>query len=257
MSWWEQRGNEDKWMFQNLSSETVPGYACLGLDPHEEADRHTTEATATWDRNARCLQARKPTSFHEAAQHPGLVAFNMRDPVLKNAYGWCTLQKPAIVLVDRNEELHVGDPVGPRAGCWHLSQVGDAFVYMGEDVADPFDWTASVTIDSTSVSVHYGTGIVDVMPFSSRVVKTPAAGIPARSGTDLHSVLCDAYRERFVTGGGVEGTLAALLNAAGNPYQIEVHNLINDEVLGNKYVVTSRLLSGMRYVVVESCSAEA
>lgn len=256
MAWWEDASKTGRrWIFKNLSGETIPGFACIGLDPYQAADLHSTASIALWQKDARCLQARQPNAVHEDLQNPRLIAFNLQDPVIKDSWGFCTFDKPAIALVDRNEGLYVGDPVGPRAGCWHLSEVGDAFVYLGSDPADPFDWKENVTIDSTSVSVHYGTGMVDIMPFWGRTVMTPSGGITARSGTTLNSAMCNAYRDRRGSAG--TGTLEALLNAAGNPYQIRVFNTSNGAVGGSRYVTSSRMLSGMRYVVVESCAAEA
>ena len=52
-------------------------------------------------------------------------------------------------------------------------------------------------------------------------------------------------------------TLTALVDGAAAAITATVYNLSNDAVGGSKYVVTARLKSGHRYVVVESCTAEA
>jgi hypothetical protein len=82
------------------------------------------------------------------------------------------------------------------------------------------------------------------------VVKTPSGGIPARSGTTVYAETCQVYG---CTGSPASktATLAAITG-----YTLPVFNLSNADVGGDRYVVTSRLKSGHRYVVVESCSAD-
>lgn len=250
MAWWEneQSAGPRKWMFQNLSGETMPGFACIGLDPDSESEFTTTSEVCIEDKQARCLQARKPTSLHETLQNPRLLAFNLKTPVLNNGYGYCVFEKPAICLIDQNEAPKVNDPLGPIADSWHLSRAGCAFIYLGDDPAAVFDWTSG--------SVHYGTGICESHAFHDLVVKTPADGIAARSALTISGALCDRYRE---TGSVTTGTmtLEAVLKADSSAAQLMVYNLSNDAVTGEAYVVTSVLASGVRYVVVESCTAES
>jgi hypothetical protein len=87
------------------------------------------------------------------------------------------------------------------------------------------------------------------------IVMTPAAGIAARSGTTIYSAMCNVYRDKASATAG-QRTLEAIVEG-GIPWQILVYNLSNAAVLGSRYVVTARTKTGTRYVVVESCSAEA
>jgi hypothetical protein len=82
------------------------------------------------------------------------------------------------------------------------------------------------------------------------VVMTPEAGIAARAGTTCYGVACAAYRVVDTNFDDGEFTL----EATGLNYT--VYNLSNEAVGGSKYVVTSRLKSGHRYVVLESCEPE-
>lgn len=254
MAWWEneQSAGPRKWMFQNLSGETMPGFACIGLDPAQEAYFTTTAEVCLEDKRARCLQARKPTALHEVMQNPRLLAFNLKTPVLNNGYGYCVFEKPTICLINQNESPMVNDPLGPIAGAWHLSKAGCAFIYLGEDPAKVFDWTSG--------SVHYGTGIIADHAFRDLMVKTPADGIQGRevvSGDQtISSALCDRYREIGTIATGTM-TLEAVLKADESPAQLRVYNISNDAVAGNTFVATSVLQSGVRYVVVESCTAES
>lgn len=242
MAWWEseQSAGPRKWMFQNLSSETMPGFACFGLDPSEEGYFTTTEEVCIEDAQARCLQARKPTALHETLQNPRLLAFNLKTPVLANGYGYCTFEKPAICLIDQNESPKVNDPLGPIAGSWHLSKAGCAFVYLGDDPAQVFDWTSG--------SVHYGTGIVGVTPFDDLVVETPVGGIPAKSGNTYPSALCNVWRETgTIVTGSVTGS--AQTTVGSTAVQIRVYNISDTAVAGSTRVATRVLKSGVRYAV--------
>jgi hypothetical protein len=80
------------------------------------------------------------------------------------------------------------------------------------------------------------------------VVKTPAAGIAARSTTTVNSALCDIYRE---TGTGTTRTLTAVTSE-----QVRVFNFSNVAISGLRYVVTSVTRWGTRYVVLESCNSD-
>lgn len=242
MSWWEseQSAGPRKWMFKNLSSETMPGFACIGLDPSEEGYFTATTEICIEDAQARCLQARKPTSLHETLQNPRLLAFNLKTPVLASGYGYCTFEKPAICLIDQNEAPKVNDPLGPIAGSWHLSKAGCAFVYLGDDPAQVFDWTSG--------SVHYGTGIVGVTPFDDLVVETPAGGIPAKTGNVYPSALCSVWRETgTIVTGSVTGS--AQTTVGSTAVQIRVYNISDTAVAGSTKVATSVLKSGVRYAV--------
>lgn len=83
------------------------------------------------------------------------------------------------------------------------------------------------------------------------IVMTPVGGIAARVGTTCYGETCAAYRVVDSTFGDGEFTL----EATGMNY--EIYNISNEAVEGSRYVVTSRLKSGHRYVVLESCLAEA
>lgn len=89
------------------------------------------------------------------------------------------------------------------------------------------------------------------------VVMTPVGGIAARDGTTCYGEDCATYRitDSDITDGEI--TLEAIVDGNSDPLTVEVYNLSNEAVEGSKYVVTSRLKSGHRYVVLESCNAEA
>jgi hypothetical protein len=89
------------------------------------------------------------------------------------------------------------------------------------------------------------------------VVMTPSGGIAARSGATCYGEDCATYR--IVDGDMTDGeiTLEAIVDGDSAAITVEVYNLSNEAVGGSKYVVTSRLKSGHRYVIVESCNAEA
>ena len=89
------------------------------------------------------------------------------------------------------------------------------------------------------------------------VVMTPSGGIAARSGTTCYGEDCATYRivDSEITDGEI--TLEAIVDGASAAITVEVYNLSNEAVGGSRYVVTSRLKSGHRYVVLESCEAEA
>jgi hypothetical protein len=86
---------------------------------------------------------------------------------------------------------------------------------------------------------------------------TPNGGISARVGTTVYGALCDTYRITDADPSDDEITLEAIEDGNGDPIQVKVFNLSNIDVDGAKYVVTALLKSGHRYVVVESCNAEA
>ena len=82
------------------------------------------------------------------------------------------------------------------------------------------------------------------------IVKTPSGGIAARSGNAITGVSCAVYKlTGNITGGSL--TMSAI-----SGFALMVYNLSNEAVEGDKYVVTSLLKSGVRYVVLESCNAE-
>jgi hypothetical protein len=89
------------------------------------------------------------------------------------------------------------------------------------------------------------------------IVMTPSGGIAARDGTTCYGEDCATYRivDSDITDGEI--TLEAIVDGASAALTVEVYNLSNEAVGGSRYVVTSRLKSGHRYVVVESCNAEA
>jgi len=76
------------------------------------------------------------------------------------------------------------------------------------------------------------------------IVKTPAGGIAARSGTTIYSELCSRCIE---SSDGEEKTLIE------TDEQIRVFNLYPDTVTGSTYVITSLTICGTRYVSGEPC----
>lgn len=82
------------------------------------------------------------------------------------------------------------------------------------------------------------------------IVKTPAGGIAARSGTTVYSELCDVYTLEYSS--DTEATLTAVLDGA-SAYQVRVWNPWNEVVSGATYVMTARTKSGHRYPVCEEC----
>jgi len=88
------------------------------------------------------------------------------------------------------------------------------------------------------------------------VVLTPEGGIAARSGTTCYSELCNRYKITDSDHFDDEIVFTALVDGNDDPLTVRVFNLSNSAVEGEKYVVTSRLKSGHRYVVVESCDPE-
>lgn len=88
------------------------------------------------------------------------------------------------------------------------------------------------------------------------IVLTPEGGIAARDGTTCYGESCATYRvsDSDFTDGEFE--LEAIVDGNDDPINVTVYNLSNEAVGGSKYVVTSRLKSGHRYVVLESCNAE-
>ena len=85
------------------------------------------------------------------------------------------------------------------------------------------------------------------------VVKTPAGGIAARSGTTVSSALCLLYKE--VDAAGNTKTLTPI-EVNSTHQTTRVWNFSNEAVAGDAFVVTDRTKSGTRYVVVESCDPE-
>jgi hypothetical protein len=85
------------------------------------------------------------------------------------------------------------------------------------------------------------------------VVKTPAGGIPARSGTTVSSALCLLYKE--VDAASNTKTLTPI-EVNSTHQTIRVWNFSNEAVAGDAFVVTGRTKSGTRYVEVESCDPE-
>lgn len=88
------------------------------------------------------------------------------------------------------------------------------------------------------------------------VVMTPTGGIAARSGTTCYGEDCEIYRIVDTDFSDGEITLEAIVDGNDDPLTLTVYNLSNEAVGGDRYVVTSRLKSGHRFVVVESCNAE-
>ena len=89
------------------------------------------------------------------------------------------------------------------------------------------------------------------------VAMTPVGGIAARSGTTCYGEDCELYVVTDADLDDGEFELTALVDGAAAPLTAMVYNLANEAVGAAKYVVTARLKSGHRYVVVESCDAEA
>lgn len=89
------------------------------------------------------------------------------------------------------------------------------------------------------------------------IAMTPAGGIAARDGTTCYGEECELYvvTDSDMTDGEFE--LTALVDGSGTALTATVYNISNEAVEGEKYVVTARLKSGHRYVVIESCTAEA
>ena len=76
------------------------------------------------------------------------------------------------------------------------------------------------------------------------IVKTPAGGIAARSGTTIYSELCSRCIE---SSGGEERTITE------TDEQIRVFNVYPDAVTGSVYVITGLTACGTRYVSGEPC----
>lgn len=89
------------------------------------------------------------------------------------------------------------------------------------------------------------------------VLWTPSGGIAARSGATVTGALCDTYRIVDSDPDDNEVTLEAILDGNSAAVQVKAFNLSNAAVGGSRYVVSSRLRSGHRHIVVESCDAEA
>jgi hypothetical protein len=89
------------------------------------------------------------------------------------------------------------------------------------------------------------------------VVMTPVGGIAARAGTTCYGEDCATYRITDADTTDGEITLQAIVDGDSAALTVEVYNLSNEAVGGSRYVVTSRLKSGHRYVVLESCNAES
>lgn len=98
-------------------------------------------------------------------------------------------------------------------------------------------------------------GIVPQFPDGDLIVKTPTGGIPARSGTTIYSAMCDLYIE-IESGTAGQMTLTALA-PGGVAQQVRVFNLSNADVGELRFVAVSLTQRGTRYVVLESCLAEA
>jgi hypothetical protein len=77
------------------------------------------------------------------------------------------------------------------------------------------------------------------------IVKTPAAGIAARSGTTISSALCT----RCIETDGTSNTKTLV----DTDEELRVYNLYPDAVSGSVYVITSQTLHGTRYVSGEPC----
>ena len=76
------------------------------------------------------------------------------------------------------------------------------------------------------------------------VVKTPAGGITARSGSTIYSAVCTRCIE---SSDGDQKTLS------DTDEELVVFNLYPDAVTGSVYVVTSLTACGTRYVSGEPC----
>jgi hypothetical protein len=85
------------------------------------------------------------------------------------------------------------------------------------------------------------------------VALTGNDGIAGRSGTTISSELCIMYRTAGTIGSGAM-TLQKMTNGDGSDLTQYVYNISDTAVGANKYVVTTRLRSGLRYVVLESCT---
>lgn len=77
------------------------------------------------------------------------------------------------------------------------------------------------------------------------VVKTPAGGIAAKSGTTISSALCTRCIE--IDGASNTKTLV------DTDEELRVYNLYPDAVTGEVHVITSLTLHGTRYVSGEPC----
>jgi len=77
------------------------------------------------------------------------------------------------------------------------------------------------------------------------IVKTPAGGIAARSGTTISSAACTRCIE--VDAASDKKTLV------DTDESLQIYNLYPDAVAGDVYVITSLTLCGTRYVSGEPC----
>lgn len=86
--------------------------------------------------------------------------------------------------------------------------------------------------------------------------KTPASGIAARSGTAVGGpTTCKMYWDSGNLGSAATFELITLPD--NSDWELPIYNGVNSAVLGDKYVLTYRAMSGKRYVLVESCNAES
>ncbi len=134
-----------RWLkWKNLSGETAPAHACIGLDPVELPtsiiDRWRKYISLTDENGVNYFRGYKPTSTHETLQSPAMHVFNGPEAVKDGRFGRCTWDFPAIAL-HRNKGAYadsagVNDAVpnshacGPAAGEWHLGGRGSAFTVM-------------------------------------------------------------------------------------------------------------------------------
>lgn len=82
-----------------------------------------------------------------------------------------------------------------------------------------------------------------------------SGGMAARSGMTISGIELPVYT---TTGDITSGTMTmvAVTDGTGAPYNVMVYNVANGPITGPKYIVTTRMKTGLRYVVVEPCEVE-
>lgn len=127
---------------------------------------------------------------------------------------------------------------------------------VGQGTIPLSEWRRFVRVaDWWDRTFGFTQGVIPEIPTGDLIVKTPADGIPARSGTTIYSAMCDLYIE-IESGTAGQMTLAALA-PGGAAQQVRVYNLSNAAVGELRFVTVSLTQRGTRYVVLESCTAEA
>lgn len=107
-----------RWMpFKNTASESIPAYGVVQFDGTE-----LINGAIVW-------KVKKPAGDASA----GNIAFNGPTTVAQNAFGACTYDAPCRALYSdgTDDDLAVGDDVGPEDDEWHMLKGGAGFVVLG------------------------------------------------------------------------------------------------------------------------------